>query len=313
MLKATPVKKVFLMNCSQQSQPGIRPPIWILRALCFMLLAGCSLEDGKSREFDTSNARRAKLETNVGLDDLRDLAKPPSQEESSGVSASIAEGRGLNLEPKTLLFSENLRDSDDRLDRLEQAVQDIRNDFDEVAPAISRLVATEKDIQDLLAQLRTLLENDSEPQPLTGVEPPMVIEQDLPETMEAAPAPPPPETPKPVQTASSSGAPSVRVGDHADKTRIVFETPTKQTYVVNFDETEQLVLVESPSTIPDSSATIIKANSKRVSAANVSADGGKSLLAITTQGIARITPGVEISPNAENPNYRYFFDMMTSP
>ena len=308
MIEATPVKKDLSMNCFKQSQPELRSPILvILCGLCLVLFTACSLESGKTNDFDTSNARRAKLDTNIGLQDLRDLAKPPSPTESGGASASIAKVKGLNLEPQTSLFSESLGDPDDRIDRLEDAVQDIRDDFDEMAPSISRLVATEKDIQDLLAQLRTLLENESEPQPLTGVETAETLQSIQPVQ---AQAPPPVASATARVPANTKG---LRVADHAGKTRIVFETASMQNYTVSFDQAEQLLIVETLSPITQSDADVLKRKSKRVSAANMSdGDGGKRVLAITTQGIKRITPGVSIKPNKDNSNYRYFFDMITN-
>jgi hypothetical protein len=277
-------------------------------------LSGCSLEEKNSRDIDTSNARVAKLETNIGLQDMRDLAKPPSLEEDGEVTASLPQSRGLNLEPKTSLFKEQLRDSDDRFDRLEQAVQGVRDDFDKMAPSIARLVSTEKDIQDLLAQLRTLLESENEPQPLTGVGATMEEKAEVPsvETVEAEAPPPvsqPPPAPPPA--ISSSGGASIRVADHGDKTRIVFETAQKQDFTASFDAGEQLVLVETSGSFPENANSVVKRGSKRVSEANVNTqDGGKTVLAIVTKGISRATPVSVISPNSANPKYRYFFDLI---
>jgi hypothetical protein len=50
-----------------------------------------------------------------------------------------------------------MSDEADRLDRLENAVQELRNDFDTITPAITRLVAIEGDIQKLITQLDTPL------------------------------------------------------------------------------------------------------------------------------------------------------------
>lgn len=49
-----------------------------------------------------------------------------------------------------------MSDEADRLERLENAVQELRNDFDSMAPAIVRLVSIEGDIQALIKQLEVL-------------------------------------------------------------------------------------------------------------------------------------------------------------
>jgi hypothetical protein len=47
------------------------------------------------------------------------------------------------------------------MDRLENAVQELRNDFDTMAPSIVKLVAVEKDIQELVSQLETLVSGEN--------------------------------------------------------------------------------------------------------------------------------------------------------
>lgn len=64
------------------------------------------------------------------------------------------------LQPKGLkaedLFREPVKDTDQRLKRLENAVTEIRRDLDAALPAINRLVAIEGDIQELIQQLQTI-------------------------------------------------------------------------------------------------------------------------------------------------------------
>ena len=66
--------------------------------------------------------------------------------------------RGVNVEE---LFAANIRDTDERFDRLENAVTEIRREFNAVMPAIVRLVAIEEDIQELVQQLQLLLQEES--------------------------------------------------------------------------------------------------------------------------------------------------------
>jgi hypothetical protein len=81
--------------------------------------------------------------------------------------------KGVNVDQ---LFSENVRDSDARFDRLENAVLDLRREFEAVKPAVVRLVAVEADIQQLVEQLEVMLRDDSfapssgAPMPVPAVE-----------------------------------------------------------------------------------------------------------------------------------------------
>lgn len=304
------------MHCSEQSQFKRCAPIFVLCALLVLFLNGCSLEGSGSgsRSIDTSNARKATLDNQAGIENLRDLAKPPSLEESSGIKASSP--RGMNLELKSSLFSEKLKRPEDRFDRLEDAVQDIRNDFDDMAPAISRLVATEADIQELIAQLSVLLEEDRAPEPIVDSNSSAQATQDpvLVVTTSTTPSPAPQSnkasSPKRVALVSSH---KIRAADHPNKTRIVLESPTKVTYKTSFDQNEQFVLVEMSAPVSESSLKSVQRSSKRVLEASLNAEpNGNNTIAILTKDIASMKQGVYLSPNADNANYRYYFDLTPS-
>lgn len=138
-------------------------------------------------------------------------AERPAEQGQTG-RARTADGLPI-LEPMGLkaeaLFAEKIKDPDQRMDRLENAVQEIRGDLDAALPAINRLIAIEGDIQQLVGQLQTLLSQEPgdattpiiEPMPVAQ-QPDMLI-NDLrqnqisePESLSpVAPIPPPPPAP----------------------------------------------------------------------------------------------------------------------
>jgi hypothetical protein len=71
---------------------------------------------------------------------------------------ALAPPEGMKFTP---LFATPVKDDGQRFARIEQSVQALRNDFDTVTPTLVRLAAIEKDIRDLVGQLRTL--NDGGP------------------------------------------------------------------------------------------------------------------------------------------------------
>lgn len=73
------------------------------------------------------------------------------------------QAKGINYEQ---LFTERISDEGKRFERVENAVLDMRRDFEAVLPAIMRLVAVENDIQNLVGQLETLLKNEPTSAPL---------------------------------------------------------------------------------------------------------------------------------------------------
>ena len=156
--------------------------------------------------------------------------RPAGSAEASG---TLAPPGGLNIKP---LFAEPLKSNDARMARLEKAVQDLRNDFDTMTPAVVRMTAMESNLRDLVSQMKTA--NDA----AQAVPPPAAMPTaapvaapdktddkkadekpaaEKPAAKEAAPAKAP---------AAAPGAASVkalRLGDHGDTTRIVLELSAK--------------------------------------------------------------------------------------
>lgn len=123
----------------------------ILTILCPVLLTACG--ESTPRGYNGSPTS----------DTLKPIAAPPGADEQpplAGMTGAPKTADGLPaLTAKganTALFSSKLSDEVDRLDRLENAVQELRNDFDAMAPAIVRLVSIEKDLQNLINQLDML-------------------------------------------------------------------------------------------------------------------------------------------------------------
>lgn len=122
--------------------------------LCALMLSSC----GQS----TPSGYAGSGESSVQSDTLQPLTVPPNSEgppaPGTTGAAKTADGlpalhvKGVN----TKLFSQRMSDEADRLDRLENAVQELRNDFDAMAPAIVRLVSIEGDIQALIKQLEVM-------------------------------------------------------------------------------------------------------------------------------------------------------------
>lgn len=73
------------------------------------------------------------------------------------------QAKGINYEQ---LFTERLSDDRQRFERVENAVLDLRRDFEAVLPSVMRLVAVEADIKNLVGQLETLLQNEPLPGPM---------------------------------------------------------------------------------------------------------------------------------------------------
>lgn len=224
-----------------------------------------------------------RSESSVSYDTLQPLTVPPAAGQGPAAPGTtgarktadglpMLDSKGVN----THLFSEKLSGNDARLNRLENAVQEIRNDFDAMAPAIVRLVAIEKDIQNLITQLEVLTGAAPAPAPVAAQPVPLVEnandeEFPLAETSsEASMEPIPladipadavaPEVVAPVSApavstvaATTAAAPAtvsgpavtdVRIGEHPGKTRLVLDVKGKTTFKTNLDNGEKILLIE---------------------------------------------------------------------
>ena len=70
----------------------------------------------------------------------------------------IFQPHGIDLQK---VFSDNVTDPMVRIKRVENAVVELRRDFDAMMPAIARLVGVEQDMQNLTKQLGLVLQNDN--------------------------------------------------------------------------------------------------------------------------------------------------------
>lgn len=70
--------------------------------------------------------------------------------------------KGINY---NTLFAEKIKDKDERFDRVENVVFDLRKEFETYKPAIVRLAAVESDIQGLIKELEVLLQETPSRQP----------------------------------------------------------------------------------------------------------------------------------------------------
>ncbi|MGH1378933.1 MAG: hypothetical protein ACRBB3_08945 [Alphaproteobacteria bacterium] len=227
--------------------------------------------------------------------------------------------KGINSDR---LFSEKLG-GDERTDRLENTVQRIRDDVDEVMPSIKRLVAIETEIEDLVGQLKTLLsepkitEVNSEviPNNESELQPPLVNEETNAPT--AAPTPlvsaDKEETKiKEKKQPENNGKTSIkdlRIGEHADKTRIVIDATAKITTKLDFDNEELLLLIKTDAPEYSFSPQKISNKAKIIDDVTVVKDQNGHEIIISLNAGKSISKIVTIKKDTKNPLYRQYFDI----
>jgi len=164
---------------------------------------------------------------------------------------ALAPPEGLKFTP---LFAEPLGDDTARIDRLERSVQDLRDDFDTTVPTMVRLVAVEKDMKDLIGQLNALTGGNPPPPPMEAVRVPLAappvavvpVPSLAPQQLvpQAQPQTAPVAVATPVPALGQMRA--LRIGDHGDKTRLVFDLTAKPAYTTTITEDEKQLIVDLP-------------------------------------------------------------------
>jgi len=198
------------------------------------------------------------------------------------------------------LFGSSLRSDDERLSRLERAVQELRNDFDTVSPSIKRLMAIEADIQDLIGELRKL---STEPSRSFGSnntgKPPEIIRT------KQAPVKKATSSKKTYQTKSAppvqNGMATVydlRTGQHPGKTRLVMDTNTKTNFSVDIDNSENIMVIDMPNTNWTASMSGTVAKSSVIQSYNVEKNGDGVLFIAQLKRNARIAYKDDLPSNS---------------
>lgn len=176
-----------------------------LGLLCALLLPACGESTPRGYGGSTTSS-----------DTLTPIAAPPGADQSpplpgtTGVPKTadglpVLGAKGAN----TALFSTRLDSEVQRLDRLENAVQELRNDFDAMAPAIVRLVAIEKDIQNLVSQLEVLT-GGAMAAPVAPIDSALLLEEGEPFQPAAVRLPPTPADAVMAQAAAAEDASAVQ-------------------------------------------------------------------------------------------------------
>lgn len=128
--------------------PGKRSFL-LVSCLCIALvLSGCSF--GKPEGSTRRGKAPAPATAISGAQRVSSISAAPSPMDTF---RALAKPQGMRF---TTLFAEPIGDTDARLNRVEDAVQSLRNDFDTVVPSMVRLVAIEKDMKELVTQLQSL-------------------------------------------------------------------------------------------------------------------------------------------------------------
>jgi hypothetical protein len=80
---------------------------------------------------------------------------PQPGEDALPLASGMQPMKGINIDQ---LFSAKIKNTDERFDRIEKAVLDMRKEFESVKPSIVKLTAVESDMQSLIKELEVMMQ-----------------------------------------------------------------------------------------------------------------------------------------------------------
>ena len=201
------------------------------------------------------------------------------------------------------IFGKNLRSDSDRLDRLERAVQNMRNDFNSVQPSIRRLMAIEGDIQSLISELEQLNADPSlakSPARKTYSKPksnkPTIVQTHRRPTATSKTSKKSSFVKK--SAPAMSGSPDVydiRIGEHPGKTRIVMDVNSKTSFNVDIDNNEHIMIIDLPNAKWSAAMSKNFAKSPFITSYNVESSGSGHMAIFQLKKNARVGYKADLS------------------
>ncbi len=230
--------------------------------LILLLLSACA-DDSQPKEVLQPPFKDTQ---DIPIDEARKIARQLDNQDININTSGLLDQRVLN-DPKKLnfkrLFDEDIRDPEKRFLRLETEVQNLSDKLAEIDPAITKLLTIEQELDDLTQQLRVLISAEQPnmiPTPQNRSEFIEVNLQTPPEKLQG-------QDLNAIRTASGGAQNpniihAIRIADHLDKTRIVFDMSDTKKFPFSLKEGEVLeISLPDPSSLDVDLKTLSKKSS----------------------------------------------------
>lgn len=190
--------------------------------------------------------------------------------------------------PKNM-FGSSLRSDEERIDRLERAVQDMRNEFESVKPSIKRLTALEGDIQRLVHELKQINDEEDYTPATSSYKAPQKKAASRTYTPAKSTAKSSYQKKSPPASNGKASVYDVRVGEHPGRTRIVMDVSAKTKFSVDIDNSENIMIIELPNAGWSTSNSKNFAKSNFISSYKVESSNGGHILILQLKRNAKVT------------------------
>lgn len=269
---------------------------WILSiSLCFVLLSvtGCGLFS------PDPDPRFQKNTPEIVVDKARSIANAAKTDENFTVNPVAVNNQPADF--KTIntdkLFDAPTQTSEERFARLEDNVQRISDTLKKMSPKITKLIGVESELDNLTFQLEELI-NKGKMDNLSATAPTNAGEQ----SMQSVSA-----------VAGDSTIQELRVGEHPDKFRVVFEVDRKLNYQATMNNTGNSMTVsfEKGGLTPNAANKLESIVKKTNFIRSISQNKNEDTLELTFQ-FTNSTQKIKdfyIPSNATNKNHRIVIDL----
>ncbi len=321
-------KRMIKLSIARIAEKTRFKPLSCVGLLCSIaLLSGCGDSTSRLPAFETKSQVTESIEkstSHIETQKVEETKKTAKKQFTTKTPEKIPPKKitRSNLNPKNM-FGVDLRSDEERLDRLERAVQKMRHEFDTVTPSIRRLMAVEGDIQELIVELQKLSADPSIATPAPRQHPTRQKSARTPQvtsmlqSLRPIPTGKMKAVAKPRKTNQTKTAPAVqngraniydiRIGEHPGKTRIVLDVNTKTSFKTDLDNAEKIMIVDIPKAEWSAATSKNFGKSSFISSYKVESSDGGQLLIFQLKRSARISYQSDIG--GQNGSRRIVIDL----
>lgn len=241
----------------------------------------------------------------ISIDKIRDIADSNTQDSDDftvnpvAMKTEMADPKGTKTNQ---LFADPVKTDEERFSRIETRVQKISDTLNKMSPAITKLIGIEGELDSLTFQLEELINKGKLDQ--------LAMEKNKhQEDIKTGASKTAPKETDTTNTQDSSLIRKIRLGDHPDKTRIVFETTQKLNYTVAIDNDEKIMTITFPKGSFGSNPNAASRQSNIIKSITQTTDSDGAIFAFELTQTAQKLKEMRIPPGAKISRHRIVIDL----
>lgn len=230
----------------------------------------------------------------------------------------VAPSMAQSAQPTAPLIAMPNASNDQRITKLEQAVQKLQNDLSRIQPALARLAGLETDLRALVNSLQSINETAAPlrqenaqadapaptPQTTTPNTPPVVTTPKMRPILDEAS-----KTTTKANNTDKAIIRDIRSGQYDNKMRLVFDISGDADFTYSLDKNENILTVIFEDVSVGQQFNIYDARGGIVSAASMTSNGKDQIASFALNRKSDVLLATTLSPNQDSPYTRVIIDM----